>query len=267
MATDSIPEEHRFFIARADWRQTEPYKHTSPLTPSMWAWELLRRNNQYAQDYADWYHRVRDVPPLPFPKMHLDGYVCYPEPSPGITYTEHKAEHPDHFVLPIKDHIRERWGITRLIDPALSALDVADHFVSHDQDNKLAWLFACNTPDILNPPTIWPTKNYLSHYSVSILTSGFRTGTDVMVRLDFTGNFEAQIESLRRQIGAFFDGGTRSGSTIIGQQEFVSTDTTGQQADSSVLETENLQPLSSVAPSYITRHLAKKERTAPRLEP
>ncbi len=37
--------------------------------PTMGAWQLLRRNNQYAQGYADWYHRIKDVPPVPFPRM------------------------------------------------------------------------------------------------------------------------------------------------------------------------------------------------------
>ncbi|WP_420868012.1 transcriptional regulator domain-containing protein [Burkholderia diffusa] len=117
MVADPVPVQHRLFIAREDWRDDAKYPPTKLQDPSIGAWELLRRNNQYAQDFADWHQRVTDVPPLPFPKMFLDGYFCAPEPESGTTYEQYRAKHPNHLVLPLLDHIRERWGITRLFEP------------------------------------------------------------------------------------------------------------------------------------------------------
>ncbi|MCA8051086.1 transcriptional regulator domain-containing protein [Burkholderia arboris] len=250
MARRPVPIQHRLFIVRADWREMSAYPEVIRDDPTMGAWELLRRNNQYAQDYADWYHRIKDVPPVPFPRMSLDGYFCYPEPLQGMTYEQYRAKHPDNLVLPLQDHIRERWGITCLIDPKLTAAQVATQHPSREQRNRLAWLFACTAPDILNPPTHWPEKNYLTHRSVSMLTSGFCTGTEVMVRFDFTGKFEVQVESLRRQIGAFFEGGTRSGSVVVGRREYANADTTGQQPNSDVLNMENFQAFLAVRPGW-----------------
>ncbi|WP_186133375.1 transcriptional regulator domain-containing protein [Burkholderia gladioli] len=252
MATHPVPAEHRFFIAREDWRDATKYPPTDLQDPSVGAWELLRRNNQYAQDFADWHLRVTDVPPVPFPKMSLQGYFCVPAPSPDTTYEQYRTEHPYHLVLPLLDHVRERWGITRLIDPTLTAAAVADLNPTREPRNKLAWLFACTTPEILNPPTHWPKKNYLTHLSVSMLASGFCTGTEVMVRLDFTGNFEAQVESLRRQIGAFFDNGTRSGSAVVERKKCTTADDTGQLDNSSILNTESLLPFRAVKPNWNT---------------
>jgi hypothetical protein len=252
MATPPVPEEHRFFIARADWREEGQYRPADSLDASMWAWELLRRNNQYAQDYAEWHERIQKVPPVPPPKISLDGYFCVPKPAPGIVYEEYKAEHPNNLVLPIEDHIRERWGITRLMDPELSALDIAAQAPTTNERTPLAWLFTCNTPDILNPPTHWPEKNYISHRSTSMLVPGFCTGTEVMVRLDFTGNFEAQIESLRRQIGAFFEGGTRSGSRVVERQPISHVDSTEQPRSSLFQDMEALQGFLAVRPNWNT---------------
>ncbi|WP_186165084.1 transcriptional regulator domain-containing protein [Burkholderia gladioli] len=252
MAADPVPSQHRLFISRADWRDGAQYPSSELRDPSIGAWELLRRNNQYAQDYADWHQRVKEVPPVPFPKMSLAGYFCDPEPSSDMTYEQYKAKHPDNLVLPLQDHIRERWGITRLVDPALSAVEIAALHPDHEQRNQLAWLFACNTPDIINPPTHWPTKSYLAHQSVSMLTSGFCTGTEVMVRFDFTGNFETQVESLRRQIGTFFEGGTRSGSAVVGRQQYTDTGTTGQQVNSGVLNMESSGAFLAVKPNWNT---------------
>lgn len=252
MAARPVPAEHRLFIVRADWREKEEYPKAILDDPTAGAWELLRRNNQYAQDYADWHRRVTDVPPVPFPKMSLEGYFCDPEPSPGMTYEEYRVKHPDNLVLPLRDHIRERWGITRLIDPKLTAVEVAAQHANREQHNQLAWLFACTAPDILNPPTHWPTKNYLTHQSVSMLTSGFCTGTEIMVRFDFTGKFEVQVESLRQQIGAFFEGGTRSGSTVVSRQEYAPADTTGLPPNFDVLNRESFRAFLAVKPNWNT---------------
>lgn len=246
MATRPVSVEHRLFIVREDWRDVGQYPETIRTDPTIGAWELLRRNNKYAQDYAEWQQRVRHVPPVPFPRMSLNGYFCIPEPAPGTTYEQYRAKHPNHLVLPVLDYIREKWGITHLIDPKLSADKVIAQNPKHKDRNQLAWLFACTSPEIINPPTHWPDKNYLDHASVAMLTSGFCTGTEVMVRFDFTGKFDVQMESLRDQIGAFFEGGTRSGSYIVGNNGLADADMSDLPA------TLNRQDLLAVRPNWNT---------------
>ncbi|WP_155734207.1 transcriptional regulator domain-containing protein [Pandoraea pnomenusa] len=219
MARECVPEEFRLFIARADWRDPDAYPRDTLHDPSVWAWEFLRRNNSYAQDYADLHSRVHDVPTIPFPKMSLEGYVCDPEPSQGVTYEKYKSAHPRHKALPVRDYIRERWGIIRLVDPSLSAAEVEKLHPGDDPRNRLAWMFASATPEIVNSPTTWPSKNYLAYRSVASVVAGYCTGTEVMVRLDFTGNFDVQMDSLRRSIGSLFEGGTRSGARINDSRE------------------------------------------------
>ncbi|VVE56155.1 transcriptional regulator domain-containing protein [Pandoraea anhela] len=193
MAAPLIPSEDSLFVARADWREVSEYPEASLRDPSIWAWELLRRNRSYARDYDALHHRVKDVPPTPFPKMPLDGYHCVPEALPDDTISSYLARHPDGTILPINDHIRETWGINELKDPNFSAIELATERSGDLPDNRLAWLFACNTVEVINPPTTWPTKNYLQFVRLSTLVSAHCTGTEMLVRLDFTGNLDEQL--------------------------------------------------------------------------
>lgn len=258
MAAHASPAQHRFFIARADWYDERGYSEDDLFDPSVAAWELLRRNNQYAQDYQRWHHRCIDVPPKPFPKMTLTGYFCYPEPdNPGVIYSDYANRYPDHFVCPVKDYIRERWGINIMPNPEKSWENIWDEKLSHNKYNRLAWLFACNTVSIVNPPNNWPAKNYLQHGTLLTQVSDFCTGTEVMVRLDFTGNLDEQIASLRRQIGSFFTGGDRSGSMLASRPRQVENvnerDANGHETESESLTAwvaDGLGPFLAVRPDW-----------------
>ncbi|WP_423391941.1 transcriptional regulator domain-containing protein [Burkholderia sp. LMG 21824] len=78
MAARLAPARHRLFIAREDWRDDAKHPSTELQDPSIGAWELLRRNNQYTQDFADWHQRVTDFPPIPFPQNVPKGVFLRP---------------------------------------------------------------------------------------------------------------------------------------------------------------------------------------------
>ncbi|ARL17560.1 transcriptional regulator domain-containing protein [Burkholderia pseudomallei] len=210
MAARLIPAQHRLFIPRADWRDAAQYPPASLRDPSIWSWELLRRNNEYAQDYAQYRHRYADVPAIPYPKDSLLNYVCEPLPaSPKTRYATYVEQHPAHVVYPVRDYIRSKWHINWLIDPEKDFTAVIDRNQIHDQHNKLAWLFACNTVDVLNPPS-----NALGNQHYIVSATAACASNEMLVRLSLTGNLDEQIESLRRQIIHFFGNGSRNGALI-----------------------------------------------------
>ncbi|VVE75969.1 hypothetical protein PCA31118_05108 [Pandoraea captiosa] len=220
MAMACVPDEFRLFVVRADWRDSNLYPRDTLHDPSIWAWEFLRRNNGYARDYDYWNDRVcEDVPAIPLPKMLLDGYYCDPEAIPGMRYDEYKKAYPIHVVLSVQDYLRERWGVIRLVDPSLSAAEVEKRFPGDDPRNRLSWIFASTTPQVISPAPGFSAKSYLFHKHLSLPVSGYCTGTEVMVRLDITGNFDVQMDSLRRKIGGLFEGGDRGGETLSGSRE------------------------------------------------
>ncbi|WP_242559945.1 DUF6499 domain-containing protein [Pandoraea capi] len=214
-----MPEEFRLFIARADWRDLASYPSDECFDPSIWAWEFLRRNSSYASDYAEWHDSMLDVLPVPLPRQSLKGYFCDPKPEPDMTYEKYKIAYPNGVVRPVRDVMRERWRIKSLVDPTLLAKEVEKQYPGDDWRNRLSQIFPCAAPEVLNSPTTWSSKSYLSHRSLLLLASGYCTGTEVLVRLDITGNFEVQMESLRRTIGNYFVGGTRSGSRVQKSRE------------------------------------------------
>lgn len=215
MATRTIPAQHRLFIARADWRDVEQYPKDTLHDPSIGAWELLRRNSEYARDYGICHGVYTDVPAHPRPSDTLAHYVCDPEPDDSrIAYQTYAKRHPKHFIYPVKDGVREKWHINDMPDPSLGWHDILDRTQIHHQHNKLAWLFSCNTIDILNPPSRWTTAEFAEMIYKVTKATGVCSSNEILVRLDITGNLDEQIESLRRQISAFFDGGNRTGTTL-----------------------------------------------------
>ncbi|TGP44877.1 hypothetical protein EN871_09855 [bacterium M00.F.Ca.ET.228.01.1.1] len=219
MASHPVPRQHRLFIARADWRDAEQYPQAALQDPSIGAWELLRRNSEYARDYGICRRVYADAPAQPRPSDSLSNYVCDPEPDDSqIAYQAYSKRHPKHFVYPVKDGVREKWHINDMPDPAHGWHDILDLTQIHHRHNKLAWLFSCNTADILNPPARWTTPEFAEVIYRVTKTTGVCASNEVLVRLDITGNLDEQIESLRRQLSAFFDGGNRTGTRLADQR-------------------------------------------------
>ncbi|QRR09727.1 hypothetical protein FPJ27_26170 [Burkholderia sp. MS455] len=123
---------------------------------SAWAWEFLRRNQEYADDHRDWQQAFADVPTRPFDDTPLTHYRCDPPPAdPEMPYWAYALAHPKHFVLSVKDHIRLRWGIRALPDPDLSwdKLYRANQEKSFDDNARLQWLFTTSTVEVIRPPS------------------------------------------------------------------------------------------------------------------
>lgn len=126
-----------------------------------------------------------------------------------MTYAAYAKKHPVHMIYPVKDFIRGKWGVNKLVDPRMSASELIDRDLIFDQHNKLAWLFSCNTVELLNKPSnLGMTRHGMT------TTSGVCAPHEILVRLSLTANFEEQVVSLRRQIGKFFTGGARDGYLI-----------------------------------------------------
>lgn len=50
-------------MAFSDWRCTDGYPRADAASVEQWAWEFLRRNPQYQQDWTDYVHRCQAVVP------------------------------------------------------------------------------------------------------------------------------------------------------------------------------------------------------------
>jgi hypothetical protein len=46
------PIRSRYGILAVNWREPETYSYTETLDARQWAWEFMRRNTDYQQDYA-----------------------------------------------------------------------------------------------------------------------------------------------------------------------------------------------------------------------
>lgn len=214
MVDAPISVQHPLFIARADWRDDTNYPNPEVHDSSIWAWELLRRNGEYARDYEICKDACLDVPPTPYPMDPLTHYLCEPDPiDPNMLYRDYARRHRNHFVYPIKDAVRRKWQINDMPDPGSSWTELLKQHRDRGPDATLAWLFACNTVDVINPPDRWTQRSHLLASKVT----GVCVENEVLVRLDLTGNLDEQIESLRRQVAGFFKGGNRSGGLLVGE--------------------------------------------------
>ncbi|TDQ93237.1 transcriptional regulator domain-containing protein [Paraburkholderia silvatlantica] len=214
MATHPVPAQHRLFIARADWRDESQYPPSDLLDASIWAWEFLRRNAEYVRDYAICRDAFVDVPATPYPLDPLTHYLCEPDPTaPDMLYKDYASQHCDHFVYPVKDAVRHKWQINQMPDPSHTwEILLNRHPFDSPDHNQLAWLFACNTVDIINPPDRWTQRR-----QSATKVTGICVGNEILVRLDLTGNLDEQLDALRRQIAGCFKGGNRSGGLLVGQ--------------------------------------------------
>lgn len=210
MAAPTAHAQHCLFIARADWRDDLQYPTPEIQDPSIWAWELLRRNAEYARDYEVCKDALRDVPASPYPMDPLTHYLCEPDPvDPNMLYKDYAKLHRNHFVYPVKDAVRRKWKINQMPDPTHSW----DRLPTKTTDNnQLAWLFACNTVEVINPPDRWTIGT-----RVALPVTGVCVDNEVLVRLSLTGNLDQQIESLRQQFAVVFEGGNRSGGLLAGE--------------------------------------------------
>ncbi|SDI41999.1 hypothetical protein SAMN05216466_122112 [Paraburkholderia phenazinium] len=224
MASNSVPAQHRLFISRADWRDEDQYPAPDLLDPSIWSWELLRRSNEYALEFGLLRALYADVPAIPFPMDSLLPYICDPAPIlEDVNYKTYRERHPGHFVYPIKDYVRKEWGVNILAAPHQGFVEIIDRSQIHDKNNKLAWLFACNTVEVLNSPTIL----LLNEHDLSS-TTACTAPHEVLFRISLTGNLDEQLESLQRQIAAFFEGGNRNGALSVTEFIDVSKSPTAQ---------------------------------------
>ncbi|CAB3768628.1 transcriptional regulator domain-containing protein [Paraburkholderia solisilvae] len=224
MADATIPAQNPLFISRADWRDENQYPRPDLLDPSIWSWEFLRRSNEYAQEFDALQSLCADVPATPFPMDSLLHYACDPVPEKrDVNYKIYRERHPRHFVFPIKDYVRREWGINILADPNDRFAEIIDRSRIYDKNNKLAWLFACNTVEALNSPaTLLVNEHGLSK------ATGFTTRDEVVFRMSLTGNLDEQVESMRRQIAAFFEGGNRNGAFVFTEYIDVSSSPTAR---------------------------------------
>ncbi|MFX1802085.1 DUF6499 domain-containing protein [Paraburkholderia sp. A1RO-5] len=214
MASQSVPAQHHLFIARTDdWRDENHYPPDDMADASAWAWEFLRRSREYDDDYRNWKNAFADVPALPRDDAPLTYYLCDPPPAePDMPYRAYSKAHPRHTVLSIKDHMRLRWGMHALPNPALRWDEVyrANKEKSHDEDNRLRWLFTSNTVEVLRPPSIALADDKRPTFVTAACGSN-----EVLVRLTLGGNPWEYGESLSRALSGYFTGGNRHGSRRI----------------------------------------------------
>ncbi|WP_186114513.1 transcriptional regulator domain-containing protein [Burkholderia gladioli] len=201
------------FVRRADWTDENNYPPDDMADASAWAWEFLRRNREYQDDHQKWRDLFADVPARPLGDMPLTHYLCDPQPVvPDMPYWVYSQAHPQHSVLSIKDHIRLRWGVHALPDPALRWDEVyrANEEKSFDDDSRLRWLFTSNTVEVLRPPSIALADDKRPTFVTAACGSN-----EVLVRLTLGGNPWEYGESLSRALSRYFTGGNRHGSRRI----------------------------------------------------
>lgn len=122
-----------------DWRDPSDYPFEG-FTNKQWAWEFLRRNEQYKRDWQDTLPEhleyIEDMKKQHLPTEHLEGYC---------------SEDPD-FLIPSME-AREKWGLTGLVNPeqdhpSFQALTFTTEFIRRRplQDNEVNLTFDLNLP-------------------------------------------------------------------------------------------------------------------------
>jgi hypothetical protein len=219
MPTAPASRDQRY-CRRADWRQENGYPPATLSDAASWAWEFLRRNRAYQRDFDEW-HRNFSYSPTPLtPLTLLVNYLCDPPPSArNLTYEQYCREAPLHKIRSINDHLRVRWELNTLINPALPFTGVE----SPDEKKRahdLKWLFARNTVDVVKPVE----STYLGDPTHVAPVSAVCGNLEVVVRLRLDGNFEAQVASLREKLAKFFENPGRDGGLLLTQYATVISD-------------------------------------------
>lgn len=108
----------------SDWRDVEPYEYTNALSGSLWAWEFLRRNPRYRQEWRAFSQiwQVLEVaygkpPNRDFPRWQQD-------PRAYVLATDQAGDdcRVDQDRVLIECALGERWGFYQFPqDPALTA--------------------------------------------------------------------------------------------------------------------------------------------------
>lgn len=207
----AVPAQRHLFIARTDdWRDENHYPPDDLADASAWAWEFLRRSREYDDDYRKWKDAFADVPALPSDDAPLTHYLCDPYPAePDMPYWAYTQAHPHHTVVSVKDHMRLRWGVHALPDPALRWDEVyrANKERAFDDNSRLKWLFTSNTVEVIRPPSIALADAMRPTFVTAACGSN-----EVLVRLTLGGNPWEYGEGLSRALSKFFVGGNRHGS-------------------------------------------------------
>ncbi|HEB59889.1 MAG TPA: hypothetical protein ENJ01_11750 [Gammaproteobacteria bacterium] len=158
-----------------DWREADDYAPLAKLTPAHWAWEFLRRNVAYREDYA-WFittwraleHDYGRPPHRDFHRWRQDPRAW--REAPG-------GEEPgEGEPLLIECWMGERWGLGRFPpDPALPA-------------------------DQLPDPPVW--RELPSVVEELPHDDNQATAFHVSLRFDTRAPLEAQVEAARRLLAA-----------------------------------------------------------------
>jgi hypothetical protein len=207
-------------IRRADWRDESQYPSPELADASSWAWEFLRRNKDFAGSFNKFRRDFADVPATPHPDDLLINYLCEPQPSArNLTFALYKREAPYHQIHSIKDHIRIRWEINALIDPAKPYQTLIKPSTTDAARDSLEWLFARNTVDVIEPRRSLAEK---AHGSAVTAICG---NMEVIARLRLDGDIDAQCRDLKYKLSRFFIGGNRNGKLALMQPGYLNLET------------------------------------------
>jgi hypothetical protein len=96
---------------RANWRLASDYPHVGDLVGWHWAWEFLRRNNEYQRDHEQFASGES------CPKGSIHRYECFPPAAPSETMASYKRQHGEWSMFPRAMVIRDRWALQRPVSP------------------------------------------------------------------------------------------------------------------------------------------------------
>jgi len=175
----------------ADWQDAS--KYPSPQEPSglRWAWEFLRRNEQYAL-LVTWINslpvaiRLRDEPN---PDDLLEHVLCEPAPSEGLRtvadYRRHCRKHgiPAIVVTPLRV-LRYCWNVNIPLLPNLElSPEQQEHFFTHSSPSVLVHGFLANS----HQPPEFPFQKVKA-----IISSN-----EALLKIDFNQDIKTQFHEAK----------------------------------------------------------------------
>lgn len=122
-----------------DWKDSDSYPQPDNTSLNAWAWEFLRRNPDYQQDYRSWKSLGIDEDFLPHQPGHsMDLAYCEPEAYDGETFRQYCDRHSDYRLVPLSVKRGNDYGLDYLHDPRNSArfvrfdTGVSPRYLVHD---------------------------------------------------------------------------------------------------------------------------------------
>ena len=169
-----------------DWTDPSAYPEPDNASLRQWAWEFLRRNPDYQEDFRRWAAvpgRTWGTPPNNTPLSIWA--VCNPAPLAGETANQYKGR---------LAAVGQRWLITPLFMVLCEKYGLAPPYLPDPRDAEPGFMFSLLTAR--GPERV-------EVYDEDDLTLGLvkpmipRSASEVVVKLDFNGDIDVQLKRLK----------------------------------------------------------------------